>query len=157
MQVKFKIVNTSVDIPLVISLTSPEDANVPTSGFVNLKPSSQTEIISNGGTQNLFIWRGELEDVKRNLTSTKSDESLNPLIWSGIIPTSINKPLIIDFTNNHQVQVRYDGMNLPEGFTPMSNLQKNTSTPNVWKYIIILIIILMLFTLIWLFVIKKKY
>ena len=70
---------------------------------------------------NMFVWRkinyGDLEK-----------KVIDQIIWKGVIPTKVNKTLIVD---PDAKKVIYDGMELPDNFQVTTSLKMNNYDNNV--------------------------
>lgn len=96
------VTNSSQKIPVYVALKSPEDGHPPKNG-VHIGPQSTEKLAAAGGTMNMFIWVG------------------GDVVWQGIVPTKTRKDLVINPDHKPKPQVSYDGINLPEGFQPVTD------------------------------------
>ena len=139
-----QITNSSKSHCILLKFTPPENADVPDSkSLITISPGSTETISVNGGVMNMFVWEKHSED---NIQSI--------LVWKGIVPTKVNKTLVVD---PKEGKVFYDGMELPSNFQPSTNLEQLGSrssrssssgsgnmSVNWWTYFIVSFIIVLL-------------
>ena len=137
-----QVTNSSDSHPIYLKLTPPENANVPEkSSFISISPKSTENIAVQGSIMNMFVW---MRLNYENLEEKVSDE----VIWKGVIPTKVNKTLIIDPEGK---KVIYDGMELPDNFQVTTILKKGKYDNNVlptncdwWTYFIVSLMIVLI-------------
>ena len=126
------LVNESENIPILVSLTTIENATKPKPNENVLLPKSQTQRKVDGGVMNMFVWSAQN----------------NELIWQGVVPTKITKSIVI---NPDKKEVKFDNTPLPKNFTPVTEYY----APGMkikgkfgWKiWLLFLIVIVLLFIL----------
>lgn len=100
---------------IFIALSSPENANSDFNNAIQLNKGDIDKFVINKGVMNLFIWEN------------------NNLIWKGIIPTSINNNIIFDGKN-----ISYNNLIIPEGFGPVTSLDKKEKSNIIWIILFII-------------------
>ena len=128
-----QVSNSSKENSILIKFTPPENATIPDKSSLSISPGSIARIDANGGVMNMFIWG-------KNLGSNNDSD----LIWKGVVPTKINKMLVIDPEGK---KVFYDGIELPDNFQPTTSPQSGVvpQKDNSWTYFIVSLIIVLLF------------
>jgi len=137
-----QVANTSSDKSIQISFNPPEDANVPDkTKRILISPKETKKMAVQEGTMNLFVW----------------NESV--LLWKGIVPTKIQKPLLISPDTK---EVMYGAMILPEGFNPITDpshsgfVQQSTSLLSNSTLIILLVILIICGIGLYIYFFKKQ-
>jgi ATP-dependent Zn protease len=143
-----QISNSSNDKCILVNLSSPENSDSSKDKRIEISRNSVKKINTKGGVMNMAVWE------KR--PSQK-------IIWKGVIPTKIDKILII---NPEETQVIYDGMEIPnfltslektsENFMKIESMNNENNSLSFWNYFIImflLIIIIGIFSMIF----RNKY
>ena len=117
-----QINNSSDSKNIFVKLTPPENAHVPESNeLINIPPNSTKTVGVQGGVMNLFVW----------------DKLMN-VNWKGIIPTKINKMIVISPEEN---KVSYDGTEIPSNFETTTHFEDTNPKNNNWPYFIVSLVI----------------
>ncbi len=131
------VTNVSLVTSIYVRFCSPKNANIPLPPQNSISPGTSERFAVKNGTMNMFVW-------------TYVDA---PPVWKGIIPTKVKKPVIIFPEQN---KVLYDGVQIPEGFGPNTDLSGQGSSRNFlrsmswWTYFIVaFLIVLILFGVLW--------
>lgn len=131
------VTNASSEICIYVSFRPSEDANIPSGpSDIVIQPGKNWNFAVQDGTMNMFIW---------------TDYKLHP-VWKGVIPTKVKKSVVYIPESNI---VLYDGIQIPEGFGPITELpekQSTSSNKGWWVYFIAaLLIVLFFFSVLWYF------
>lgn len=130
MQAQVSVLNNSSTKNVYITFKPPEDANIPEPNKQPILPGKVVDKYVSFATMNLFVW-------------TDIDQSP---IWSGVVPTKVKKTIVID---PDKKEVSYDGIVLPEGFTPVTDVSgmgfsQGGSNKNMWWLLVILLLVICL-------------
>jgi hypothetical protein len=130
-----QISNSSKDKCILVNLSSPENPNSYQDKQIEIPRNSVKKINTKGGVMNMAVWE---------------KNSSQKIIWKGIIPTKIDKILII---NPNEKQVIYNGMEIPNNLTSLEyNNNENfmqivlipggkNSSLSFWNYFIIIFLL----------------
>ena len=115
-----KVLNASSQKEIYISFVA--TGGSATGESIQILPRKSVDIQVEAGTMKLYVWLD------------------SELIWSGVVPTLIQKPLVI---HPEHKSVTYEGVSLP------STLQKSTSRS--WWILLVFLLILGIFLVYWFF------
>ena len=138
-----QVANDSSSIPIYVAMNSPENANISQPPTSPIPAKSMDKIAVKDGTMNMFVW---------------TDVNADPM-WKGIVPTKVRKIIVVSPEDR---KVTYDGIELPEGFNPVTDPSKpgfsmeerssGVTSTRWWTYFIVAILaILLLFGILWYF------
>jgi len=135
-----RVLNNSPTENIYVVFKSSEDAILPEPSQSPISPKTTAKRVVNSATMNLFIW-----------TNPSS-----PPIWQGVVPTFINKEIII---SPEKKEVSYDGVILPSGFSPTTDPRelggKPADGPIGLQWLVLVLIIVMIMIIIYFFWWKK--